>query len=119
MSESLSLGIARPAIPPEGVKLASGDLVSLDRVALAVKCSHVLEEAAVPIVGTMKPLNGVGYARWRAARGDFQGTLTAGIGAVGRSANECGLIVAATSAIATSAMMLRNDLQRGRPRSRR
>jgi hypothetical protein len=78
------------------------------RVALAVKCSHVLEEAAVPIVGTMKPLNGVGYARWRAARGDFQGTLTAGNGAVGRGANECGLIAAATSAIATSAMILRN-----------
>jgi hypothetical protein len=45
----------------------------------------------------------------RAARGDFQkGALTAGIGAVGRGVNECGLIVAATSAIATSAMMLRN-----------
>jgi hypothetical protein len=27
------------------VKLATGDLVALDRVALAVKCSQVLEEA--------------------------------------------------------------------------
>ena len=36
----------------------------------------------------------------------------AGNGAVGRGANECGLIAAATSAIATSAMILRNaDLQ--------
>jgi hypothetical protein len=50
-----------------------------------------------------------GDAGWRAARGDFQkGTLTAGIGAVGRGVNEYGLIVAATSAIATSATMLRN-----------
>ena len=38
--------------------------------------------------------------------------MTAGIGAVGRGVNECGLIVAATRAIATSAMILRNaDLQ--------
>jgi hypothetical protein len=38
--------IARPKISSEGVKLARGDLVSLDRVGLAVKRSHVLKEAS-------------------------------------------------------------------------
>jgi hypothetical protein len=39
------LPIARSKISRKGVKLARGNLVSLDRVALAVKCSHVFEEA--------------------------------------------------------------------------
>jgi hypothetical protein len=48
-----------------------------------------------------------GHARRRVARVIFQGTLTAD-----RGTNECGLIVAATSAIVTSAMILRSaDLQ--------
>ena len=46
MSESLSFRSRGLRYPPDGVKLARGDLVSLDRVALAVKCSHVLEETA-------------------------------------------------------------------------
>jgi hypothetical protein len=46
MSESLSFPIARPEVARERVKLVRGDLVSLDRVALAVKCTHVFEKAA-------------------------------------------------------------------------
>jgi hypothetical protein len=40
------LWIARPAMLVQCSDLVRRDLVSLDRIALAVKCSHVLEEAA-------------------------------------------------------------------------